>query len=317
MLRGAADMHVGMSELFREHNDLDAAQEHLQTSTELGEHAGLPQNAYRSRVALARIRQAQGDLASAEDLLDEAEHVYTGDYSPDVRPVAAVRARVQLAQGKLRDALAWAHERHLSAADALSYLHEFEHITLARILLAQDTPWGADDPSDEATRLLERLLAAAQEGHRTGSVIEITVLQALDHHARGDVPAALAALEQALTLAEPEGYIRVFIDEGPPMSALLRVAAQQGRPNDYARDLLVADSARASPASTQRGLVEPLSERELHVLRLLRTDLSGPDIARELTVSLNTIRTHTKSIYAKLSVNNRRAAVRRAEELDI
>ena len=101
VLRGAADMHVGMSELLRERNDLDAAQQHLQTSTELGEHAGLPQNAYRSRVALARMRQAQGDLAGAEDLLDEAELVYTGDYSPEVRPVAALRARVQLAQGKI------------------------------------------------------------------------------------------------------------------------------------------------------------------------------------------------------------------------
>ena len=143
------------------------------------------------------------------------------------------------------------------------------------------------------------------------------MLQALDHHARGDVPAALAALEQALTLAEPEGYVRVFLDEGPPMTTLLRAAAQQGRGRDYARHLLAADSTKARPAPAQRGLVEPLSERELHVLRLLRTDLSGPDIARELTVSLNTIRTHTKSIYAKLSVNNRRAAVRRADELDL
>ena len=317
VLRGAADMHVGMSELLREYNDLDAAQQHLQTSTELGEHAGLPQNAYRSRVALARIRQAQGDLASAEDLLDEAERVYTGDYSPDVRPVAAVRARLHLAQGRAGDALGWANERHLSATDTLSYLHEFEHITLARVLLAQETPGRADGPRHEGTRLLERLLAAAEGGHRTGSVIEITVLQALDHQARGDVSAARAALEQALTLAGPEGYVRVFIDEGAAMTALLRAASYHGRGGDYARHLLAADSARARPAPAQRGLVEPLSVRELHVLRLLRTDLSGPDIARELTVSLNTIRTHTKSIYAKLSVNNRRAAVRRADELDL
>ncbi len=139
VLRGAADMHVGMSELFRQHNDLGTAQEHLRSARDLGEHAGLPQNAYRSRVALARIRQAQGDLAGAEDLFDQAERVYAGDYSPDVRPVAASRARVQLAQGKVRDALAWAHERHLSATDTLSYAREFEHITLARILMAQDT----------------------------------------------------------------------------------------------------------------------------------------------------------------------------------
>ena len=319
VLRGTADMHVGMSELLREHNDLEAALRHLQISTELGEHAGLPQNAYRSRVALARIRQAEGDLAGAEDLLDEAERVYTGDYSPEVRPVAAVRARLHLAQGKVGDALAWARDRHLSVTDTLSYLHEFEHITLARILLAQHTT-GHADGSDSLTRpsCWSASWPQRSDGHRRGSVIEIRVLQALDHQARGDVPAALAALEQALTLAEPEGYVRVFLDEGPPMTALLRAAAQQGLARAITpAHLLASDSARARPAPAQRGLVEPLSERELHVLRLLRTDLSGPDIARELTVSLNTIRTHTKSIYAKLSVNNRRAAVRRAEELDL
>jgi LuxR family transcriptional regulator, maltose regulon positive regulatory protein len=317
VLPGAADMHVGMSELLRERNDLDAAQQHLRTSGELGEHAGLGQNPYRSRVALARIRQAQGDLASAASLLDEAERVYAGDYSPEVRPVAALRARIHLAEGKIGEALAWAHDRHLSATDTLSYLHEFEHITLARVLLARDTTAGTQGRTREATRLLERLLVAAIEGHRTGSVIEIAVLQALDHQARGDMPAALAALEQALMLAEPEGYVRVFLDEGPPMTALLRAAVQHGQGGAYARQLLAADRAKARSAPAQRGLVEPLSERELHVLRLLRSDLSGPDIARELTVSLNTVRTHTKSIYAKLGVNNRRAAVTKADELDL
>jgi LuxR family maltose regulon positive regulatory protein len=317
VLRGTADMHVGMSELLCEGNDLGAALQHLATSTELGEHAGLPQNAYRSRVALARMRQAQGDLASAEDLLDEAERVYTGDYSPDVRPVAALRARVHLAQGKVGDALAWAHERHLSPTDALSYVHEFEHITLARALLARDAAARSDGPRYEATRLLERLLAAAKEGQRTGRVIEIMVLLALAHQARADVPAALASLEPALTLAEPEGYVRVFLDEGLPMTTLLRAAAQQGPARDYARHLLASDSSTAPNAQVQRGLVDPLSERELQVLRLLRTDLSGPDIARELFVSLNTMRTHTKNIYVKLGVNNRRAAVSRAEELDL
>src|SRR5205085_3488929 len=124
-----------------------------------------------------------------------------------VRPVSALMARLQLPQGKIDGALGWAHDRHLSATDALSYLHEFEHITLARILLAQGAA-GVEGPCDEATRLLERLLVAAEQGHRTGSVIEITVLQALDHQARGDIPAALVALGQALELAEPEGYVR-------------------------------------------------------------------------------------------------------------
>ena len=131
------------------------------------------------------------------------------------------------------------------------------------------------------------------------------------------MPAALVALGRALQLAEPEGYVRVFLDEGPSMTALLRAAAQHGERREYARHLLAAGRAKAPPAQAQQGLVEPLSERELDVLRLLRTDLSGPDIARELTVSLHTVRTHTKSIYAKLGVNNRRAAIRRADELDL
>jgi LuxR family maltose regulon positive regulatory protein len=317
VLRGAADMHVGISGLLREHNDLEGAQEHLRSAADLGEKAGLPQNPYRSRVELARTRQAQGDLAGAEELLDEAELVYAGDYSPDVRPVAASRARVHLAQGRVGEALGWVHERQLSATDTLSYLHEFEHITLARALLAGETAERPDGPTGEATRLLARLLTAARDGHRTGSVIEILVLQALDDQARGDMSAALAALEEALTLGQPEGYVRVFLDEGPPMTALLRAAEKQGRAREYARHVLASASPGVRTRPVQRGLVEPLSERELQVLRLLRTELSGPDIARELTVSLNTIRTHTKSIYAKLGVNNRRAAVRRAEELDL
>jgi LuxR family maltose regulon positive regulatory protein len=144
------------------------------------------------------------------------------------------------------------------------------------------------------------------------------VLQALGQQVRGDVPAALVPLGQALTLAEPEGYARVFLDEEPLVAALLAAAAQRGIATDYVRRLLAAgrgtEPARSSGAER---LIEPLSGREVDVLRLLATDLGGPDIARQLVVSLNTVRTHTKNIYAKLGVNNRRAAVRRAEELHL
>jgi len=314
VLRGAADMHVGMSELFREWNDLDAAREHLLASRELGEHAGFPQHPHRSRIAMARVREAEGDLAGALDLLEEAEALYNGDFSPNVRPLSALKARVRLAHGDVDHALAWARERDLSVEDDLSYVREFEHITLARVLNARHATGRDERSRHEATQLLERLLAAAEEGQRTGSVIEILVLQALAQQARGDIP---AALEQAMTLAEPEGYVRAFLDQGPPMTTLLRAAAQQGVAREYARHVLASDSSTARRAPVQRRLVEPLSERELDVLRLLRTDLSGPDIARELMVSLNTMRTHTKNIYTKLGVNNRRAAVRRAEELDL
>ena len=317
VLRGTADMYVGMSEVHRERDDLPAATEHLLRSQELGEHNGLPQNRYRWRVAMARIREAEGDLDGARDLLNEAERLYVGDFFPNVRPVPALRARVQIAQGELGEALGWARERGLSVEDDLSYLREFEHITLARVLLARYAAERAERSIQEATRLLERLLRAAEEGQRTGSVIEILVLQALTHQAREDIPAALASLRRAVMLAEPEGYVRIFADEGPPMASLLRAAAKQGTARNYVRRLLAAVNKTEDGMPASQGLIEPLSERELDVLRLLGTDLGGPEIARELVVSLNTVRTHTKNIYAKLGVNNRRAAVRRARELDL
>jgi LuxR family maltose regulon positive regulatory protein len=317
VLRGTADMHVGMSEVHRERGDLAAATRHLLRSQELGEHAGLPQNRYRWRVAMARIRQAEGDPGGAVDLLNQAERRYIGDFFPNVRPVPALRARVLLAQGALGEALGWAREQGLSAEDDLSYLREFEHITLARVLLAREKGERAERSRHQATRLLERLLRAAEQGGRTGSVIEILVLRALARQTRGDIPAALAGLQRAVTLAEPQGYVRVFADEGPPMAALLRALAKQGTAGNYVRRLLAACGPAENHSPVKQALIEPLSERELDVLRLLGTDLDGPAIARELMVSLNTMRTHTKNIYTKLAVTSRRAAVRRGEELNL
>jgi LuxR family maltose regulon positive regulatory protein len=175
----------------------------------------------------------------------------------------------------------------------------------------------AEDSVHQATRLLERLLLAAEEGERTGRVIEILVLQALSRQRLGDIPAALACLGRAVTLAEPEGYARVFVDEGQPMASLLRALAKQGIAGNYVRRLLAGVGETGHDRPVEQALIEPLSERELDVLRLLGSDLDGPAIARELTVSLHTVRTHTKHIYAKLAVTNRRAAVRRAQELDL
>ena len=319
VLRGTADMYVGMSGVHRERNDLHAATQQLLRSQELGEHTGLPQNRYRWRVAMARIRQAEGDLDGALDLLNEAERVYLGDFFPNVRPVPALRARIWIAQGSLGEALGWAREQGLSVDDDLSYLREFEHITLARVLMARYQDERAQRSVQEAIRLLDRLLRAAEEGERAGSVIEIGVLRALAYQRHGDIPAALSCLERAVTQAEPEGYVRVFADEGPPMASLLRVAARQQTGGNYVRRLLAAvtETETEQNGPVKQALIEPLSERELDVLRLLGTELDGPAIARELMVSLNTVRTHTKHIYAKLAVTNRRAAVRRAAELDL
>jgi LuxR family maltose regulon positive regulatory protein len=303
-------MYVGMSELHRERNDFQAAEQSLRRSQELGEHTGLPQNCYRSRLVKARLREAEGDLDGALELLAEAERWYTTDFSPDVRPIPAVTARVLARHGRLREASDWIHARKLSISDELSYVREYEHLTLARVLLARHAV-------GDALELLERLLRAAEDGARDGSVIEILILQALAYHAQEQVRPALARLERALRLAEPEGYVRIFVDEGAPMVTLLAAATRARIAPDYASQLLQAFSTAQSQPPAHQGFVEPLSERELDVLRLLGTDLSGPEIAGHLTVSLSTVRTHTQSVFNKLGVNNRRAAVRRAEELGL
>ena len=316
-LRGTADMHVGIAAVLVERDDLAAAAEHLAVSQRLGEHNGLPQNPYRERLVLARLREAEGDLDAALELLDEADRVYIGDFSPDVRPVPAVRTRLRVRRHELAHANAWASQRQLSARDEPTYLREYEHVTLARLLLARSAE-GSPRDLDEAIGLLDRLLVAAEEGQRDGTVIEVLLLQALARQAGGDAVAALGALGRAVVRAEPEGYLRLFADEGPPMAALLRLLAKDGRaPRGYVLRLLAATAARPDRAPSAQPLVEPLSQRELDVLRLLAGDLDGPDIARELSVSLNTLRTHTKRIYTKLGVTSRRAAVQRGQALQL
>jgi LuxR family maltose regulon positive regulatory protein len=314
-LRGTADMYVGMSEIHVERDELAAARQCLLTSAELGEHLGLPQNAYRWRVAMARLHEAEGDLDGALELLEDAEQRYVSDFFPDVRPVAALRARLQVRRGNLAEALRWAQDRQLSVDDELSYLHEYEHLTLVRVLLGQYQQHRAEHSIRQAGELISRLLAAAEAGGRTGRVIELLVLSAISQQLQGNTRAGLVPLERALTLAEPEGYLRTFLDEGEPMAALL-AAVHRATPN-YLRRLRTGVAKAAGSPSAGPALIEELSDRERDVLRLLATDLSGPQIARELVVSLNTVRTHTKSIYTKLAVNSRRAAVRRAAELEL
>jgi LuxR family maltose regulon positive regulatory protein len=203
--------------------------------------------------------------------------------------------------------------------EAPAYLREFEQTTFARLLLARGVRDGDDDALAAAAALAERLLGSAEAGGRYGAAIDVGVVLAIVRHRRHDLDGALTALDGAFAHAEPEGHVRVFLDEGERMTALLRLAAKD-RP--YARRLLdqaepLVGRTPPAAATAAHGLVEPLSERELDVLRLLQSDLSGPDIADQLYVSVNTVRTHTKSIYAKLDVNTRRAAVRRAADLGL
>ncbi|MRS03809.1 helix-turn-helix transcriptional regulator, partial [bacterium] len=199
-------------------------------------------------------------------------------------------------------------------ADEVSYLHEFEYLTLARLEIA----------NPQVNALLARLLQAAEAQKRRGSALDILLVLALAHETQGNRPLALAALKHALSLAEPEGYVRIFVDEGEAMRLLIE---KQSRNRDhplsgYADKLLAAfkqpvTAPKSAIIHQKSDMIEPLSERELEVLKLLRSELSGPEIAGQLIVSVNTFRTHTKNIFNKLGVNNRRAAVRRAKELDL
>jgi LuxR family maltose regulon positive regulatory protein len=249
-----------------------------------------------------------------------------------------MKARLHIAEGDLTTAAGWAHDSGVTVDDGPDYLREYEHLTLARLLLAQHRAAqhraaqhsghpGTASPVAAALGLLDRLHAAAADAGRDGSLLEIRVLQALAHHAHGDRPRAMATLSHALVEApEPDSYVRLYLDEGDPMLALLRNAADpagehavsdrdgyEGAVQGPARRLL--QRAKSPVPAPQQLLADPLSQRELQVLRLLDSELTGPQIARELYVSLNTLRTHTKSIFTKLDVNTRAAAVRRAHGL--
>jgi LuxR family maltose regulon positive regulatory protein len=240
---GTEDLYRGISELHYELGDLETAREYLQRSEELSKQSKSMEGQYNLCLAHARLKDAEGDLDSALDLLDNAERLYVRNPMPDLRPVAALKTRVWIGQGKLAEALGWARERGLSYDDNLNYLHEFEHVTLARLLIALYKSEGEDRSIHEAMGLLERLLTAAEEGERTGSVIEILVLQTLAHEAQGNIPLGLVPLEHALALAEPEGYVRIFVDEGIPMAQLLSEAAAHGIMPDYTGKLLAVFEA--------------------------------------------------------------------------
>ena len=319
---GTADLYTGLSELRREHADLDAATQHLMTSKQLGERAGLPENRNRWCVAMARIKEAQGDVEGALDLLEQAERLYIKGINPNVHPIAALKTRVWVAQGRLAEALDWAREQGLSVEDDLSYLREFEHVTLARVLIAQHKSDRGDRPIHEAVGLLARLLTAAEEGERTGSVIEILVQQALAHEAQGNVPGALVPLERALTLAEPEGYVRIFVDEGGAMRNLLRHATAGGIASSYTQLLLsffdrAAQPVSAPAQSAAADLAEPLTAREVEILRLIAAGMRNQEIADHLFISLSTVKRHIANGYGKLGVGHRTEAIARANELNL
>ena len=316
----------GLAEVAYQRNELDAALRYVTEAIAHCQRLTYTQPLAASLVTLAWIRQAGGDEAGAIKAMDEAERVAPGPSVADpFNPVPAQRARLLLAQGDVAAAARWAEQHGLSAADQPIYQREREHLVLARVLLAQDR-------ASLALSLLERLLAAAVSQRRTGSIIEIRALQSLALAAVGDENAAVDALAEALTLAYPPGYIRVFADAGAPMGTLLArlIAAQRAEhgaaravPVDFVGKVVRAFGQRhgAPPgpraAAAVLGLVEPLTARELEVLALLAAGAPNQAIAGRLVISLDTAKKHVSHVLGKLGAANRTEAVTRGRQLGL
>ena len=209
-----AHHHLGLALLHHEMEDAEGFTRHWQQAEALGRRTTLVDWPYRWHAAQARVKASEGDFDAALELLDEAKRVYAKNPVPDLRPVEALKAQVYLRQGHLSKAQAWTRARGVTVHDDLRYLREFEHLTLARILMATGQ-------NRQAGELLERLRQAAEAQDRMGSVLEILLAQALAYRSQGDATAAFAALERGLTLAEPEGYVRTFVDEGETIRLLI------------------------------------------------------------------------------------------------
>ena len=318
-------------ETLAEINDLAGARQKAQMSAERLERDGDLAMIGSSYLGLIRIMFSCGDFASAEEYFHKVERLSRESAMPPwiTNLAASWQARIWLVQGKNTAVSSWVSEQELDPVENITYVRETIQVESARFFITQRR-------LDEADAVLERLLEPAQSFGRTWRVIEILILQALVHQRAGDTDRAITTLEQALTIAEPGGFIRIFVDEGPPMAQLLQKAAARGIMPDYVRRLLsafpTAEPQQIVPLETHSAIrnpklvlseaeasaiLEPLSERELEILQLIAVGLTNQQIASRLYLSLNTVKAHTRNIYGKLDVHSRTQAVARARALDI
>jgi len=319
--------YVGMAEVEYQRDELDAALSHVTEGIARLRPVNHTAPMAAGLARLAWIRQANGNAAGALEAIGEAERAAPSPAVTGlVNPMPAQRARLLLAQGNVAAAADWTGQQGLRSEDEPGYPQELEYLVLARVLVAQDRP-------AQALALLDRLLAQAVAQDRIGSVIEIQALRALAQAAGGDEPAAVTTLAEALTLASPRGYVRVFADEGPPMRALLgRIVAAHRAGQPPARAIpfshlarvtqafdgnpAVARSAAAAAAGVP-GLIDPLTGRELQVLAMLAAGEPNQAIAGELFVTVFTVKKHVSHILGKLGAANRTEAVARARDLGL
>jgi LuxR family maltose regulon positive regulatory protein len=315
-LPASGEVHVATGELLYEWDDLDAAEDMLTQGVRLAERTGQIGSLVDGCVSLSRLKQAKGDTAGALETAREVQRLaLRSGVSQFIVEAAAWRSRLHLIGGDLAAATSeW--EKASVGDDDPAFVREIAQISRARLLLARGE-------HDKALELLVRMREAAEATGKKGNAIRILALEALALRAQDENERAVGAAARALALAEPEGYVRTFVDEGPEMAALLSEvleAQQRGLdlPAYYLRKLLaVLERDVSSTASPGTRLSEPLSERELEVLALLAAGKSNRQIASELFVALSTVKTHVKNIYGKLDVRNRTQAVSRARKLEL
>jgi LuxR family maltose regulon positive regulatory protein len=300
---------VGLGRLRYEWNELETALHDVQTGLECGQLAGVMDVLLPGYHALARIQKAQGNMDAALAALDEADAVAENMGLAQVKDwICALRAQVWLARGDTDAALDWANHFAGQIEDAV---YPSVPIALAKVWLSQRE-------TDKALPLLDHALQSAQTVGRLGNAIHILAVQAVVYHARGEPELAFAKLGQALELAEPEGYVRVFADEGAPMARLLRRMLTRSSASEYVRRLLEAlgESVKIEPSIASK-LIDPLSQRELEVLRLIVEGATNKEIADELVLTVNTVKRHISNIFRKLEVSNRAQAIAQARELNL
>jgi LuxR family maltose regulon positive regulatory protein len=333
-MMGSPVYYFGLADILREWNEMSLAEHLLDQGMELvnGGFTVDAEVATLGYMTLARLQMARAEYMQASTTLDTFTHLAAArSFAPYLLARGlAVRVQVELAQGNLEAATSWVERSGISAEDDhLGYLREREYLTLARVRIAQGCFYASDRTAELANRLLQealhllrRLLADAEAKARGSSVLELLLLQTLVFAAQGERNAAFSTLERGLSLAEPEGYVRLFVDEGAPMLVLLRQAWARGIRPQYVATLLAAtDSpgkgAAARPSSPPTQLLDPLTEREREVLQLLAEGASNREIAQRLILSTGTVKKYVYNICGKLGVQSRMQALVRARALHL
>jgi len=310
-------VYVSIGHILRQWNQLEDAYRFTTKGIVLCRDWNVAEILALSCIELAYIHQALCNDEQARESIQEAIQIVQG-FSPwGSKYATAHQAKLDLARGDIDSAKRWVQANDLETDGDFEFHRETEYLALARVFIAQER-------FEEAHALVERIYRIAQEIGKRQTELEGLILLAIVYFAQGETDQALVHLEQALSIGEPEGYIRIFVDEGPSMARLLYEALTRGIAPDYVRRLLaafpVAESEQTAPSTTQASkseLIEPLSERELEVLQLLAEGLTNQEIASRLFLSLNTVKAHSRNIYGKLGVHSRTQAVAKARALGI